>query len=299
MINTLAVLFIPIILGYILVHLNYLDSSINSNLKMFVVRVAVPCRIFISMLNLKLETVKEIIPLSLSFILLTTLLILLSYILIRVKDKKLKAAYIIAIAFGNYGYMGWAVLDGAMGQAGLARGMFFTTLWWPIIYLGTFIISKVLKIDGKLDVKNYRLNMIIPSTVLLLGILFNYFNITIYGPLLKTFVSLGDMTVTLILFSVGLGISFGDSYKNLKLSILPVVLRPILGIIVAYFVIKILGISDPISRNSILLESTMPVAVMTVVLGDMIGLDEKLTSSIMILSTILSLFTIPLTLLII
>ncbi|MGL1890363.1 MAG: AEC family transporter [Spirochaetaceae bacterium] len=297
MINTLAVLFIPILLGYFLVKIKYLKADISLSIKQFVIRVAVPCRIFISMTELKLETIKQIFPLTLSFILLTISLIFISFLVLRIKDKKMKAAYIIAIAFGNYGYMGWAVLDGAMGPEGLSRGMFFTTLWWPVIYIGTFLIGKLLKVESKLDVKNFRLNMIIPSATLLIGILFNYLSIPIYEPLRHTITSLGDMTVTLILFSVGLTISFGDSFKYLKRSIVPVLLRPILGLITASIIINIIGLTDPLSRNTVLIESTMPAAVMTVVLGDMLGLDEKLTSAILILSTLLSLITIPLTLL--
>ncbi len=299
MINTLATLFIPILLGYLLVKFRYLNVNISRDLKLFVVRVAVPCRIFISMLDLKFDTLKQILPLSLSFVLLTALIILISFLIIRVKDKKIKAAYIIAIAFGNYGYMGWAVLDGAMGPEGLSRGIFFITLWWPVIYLGTFIIGKFIKLDGKLDIKSYKINMIIPTSVLIIGVIFNLLKIPIYEPLLNTLTSLGNMTVTLILFSVGLTISFSNSYKNLKVSLIPVILRPVIGLLAAYIVINIMGLSDPISRNTVLLESTMPVAVMSVILGDMLGLDEKLTSSILILSTILSLVTIPITMIII
>lgn len=298
MINTLATLFLPIFIGYVLVKLKYLNKSISRDLKLFVVRVAVPCRIFISMIDLKLDTMKQILPLTLSFILLTALIIFFSFLIIRVKDKKIKAAFIIAIAFGNYGYMGWAVLDGAMGSEGLSRGIFFTTLWWPVIYLGTYIIGKVIKLEGKLDIRSYRMNMIIPSSVLILGVIFNLLKIPIYSPILNTLTSLGDMTVTLILFSVGLTISFSNSYKNLRISLIPVILRPVIGLLTAYIVINIIGLSDPISRDTVLLESTMPVAVMSVILGEMLGLDEKLTSSILILSTILSLVTIPLTLMI-
>lgn len=300
MTDLLLTLLIPIFLGYILVKTGYLPQSINKDIKLFVMRVAVPCRIFTSMLDLELETFKQILPLSLTFILMSLLIIVMTYFLfIKVKDKRLKALYMITITFGNYGYMGWAVVDGAYGTEGLVRAMFFTTLWWPMIYIGTFIIGKLVKIDHQLDVKSYRLNIMIPTTVLILGVIANYLNIEFYTPLETTILNLGDMTVPLILFSVGLNISIGKSIKNIREAIIPIILRPLVGLLAAIMILKILNLSDNLSVNTVLLESTMPVAVMSVLLADMLNIKDELPSSILILSTLFSLVTIPLTLLLI
>lgn len=297
MTETLLTLFLPIILGYILVKIKYLNVSISSYIKLFVIRVAVPCRIFTAMYDTDLGTIKQILPMTLSFIFMTLFLIFTTnFIFKKIKDSKVKASYIIAISFANYGYMGWAVLDSALGPEGLARGIFFNTLWWPGIYLGTFLIGKLTKIESALNVKDFLLNIIVPSGVLILGILFNVFGIPIYKPVLHTFTVFGDMTVTLILFSVGLTISISSSFKGIKSAIIPVITRPILGIISGILAIIILGVSDPISRSAILIDSTMPTAVLSVLLGDMLGLNDELLSSILVLSTLLSLLTIPLTL---
>jgi len=222
-----------------------------------VIRVSVPALVFINMYNTDFKTLKQLIPVASAYVILTVILMLLSFmVLVKVKDKRLKTAYIISIVWGNYGWMGWAVLNGVFGQAGFSRGVFFTALWWPILYLGSFLVSKLTKIDSTLDVKNYIINMTVPTVALILGVIFNLLNIPLYEPLTYSLSKFGDMTVTYIL-----------------------------------------GITDPISRGSILIESTMPVAVFTVVIGDMLGLDGKLMSSILILSTLLSLVTIPLTLL--
>lgn len=297
MTETLLILFLPILLGYILVKIKYLPISISKDIKLFVMRVAVPCRIFTAMYEMDLGTITQIIPLTISFVFMTLFLIFSTNIIFRnLKDKRVKAIYMIAITFANYGYMGWAVLDSALGPEGLTRGIFFNTLWWPVIYAGTFFIGKLTKIESTLDIKKFLINIIVPSSVLILGILFNIFKIPIYSPFLHTFTVFGDMTVSLILFSVGLTISFTSSFKGIKLAIIPVVARPLLGILSGYLAITIINITDPISRSSIFIESTMPTAVLSVLLGEMLGLDEKLLSSILVLSTLLSLITIPITL---
>ena len=296
--ETLVKLFLPIIIGYILVKTKYLSENINRDLKVFVIRVSVPALVFINMYNTDFKTLKQLIPVASAYVILTVILMLLSFmVLVKVKDKRLKTAYIISIVWGNYGWMGWAVLNGVFGQAGFSRGVFFTALWWPILYLGSFLVSKLTKVNSALDVKNYIINMTVPTVALILGVIFNLLNIPLYEPLTYSLSKFGDMTVTIILFTVGLSISIRNSLKDLKMAIAPILLRPILGIIGGFITVYILGITDPISRGSILIESTMPVAVFTVVIGDMLGLDGKLMSSILILSTLLSLVTIPLTLL--
>lgn len=297
MTETLLILFLPIILGYLLVKINYLDVSISHYIKLFVIRIAVPCKIFTSMYNTDLGTIKQILPLSLAFIFMTLFLIFSTLILFsKIKDRRIAAAYMIAISFANYGYMGWAVLDSALGAEGLTRGMFFATLWWPGIYSGTFLIGKLIKIESNLDIKTFLINIITPSAVLVIGIIFNVLKVPIFNPLLHTFTVFGDMTSTLILFSVGLTISLSDSIKGFKTAIIPVIIRPILGLGAGFLAILIVGITDPISKSSILIESMMPSAVLTVLLGEMLGLDEKLLSSILVLSTLLSLATIPISL---
>ncbi len=300
MTKLLLTLFLPIVLGYLLVKTKYLKAELNKSIKILVIKVTVPCSIFISMYNTNLDTIRQILPLALSYVLLTILLIFSTYLLFfKIKDARLKAAYMIAISFGNYGYMGWAVLDGVFGSEGFARGVFFTTLWWPGIYLGTLLIAKLTGLDKKLDIKSYIVNMSVPISALILGITFNLLKIPIFEPIESLISAFGNMTVKLILFSVGLTISFGDSFKYMKKILIPLILRPILGLILGIITITIIGITDPISRNSVILESTMPVAVLSLILGDMLDLDEKLLSSILIVSTLFSLITIPLTLILI
>lgn len=298
MVNTLIKLFLPIGIGYLTVKLNYVPSNLDKILKNYVIRVTVPALVFMAMFKTDFKTLKQLVPVASSYVIITIILIFLSSILLlKVKDNKTKAAYIITIVWGNYGWMGWAVLKEVFGEEGFSRGVFFTALWWPVLYIGALVVSKLTKIDSKLDIKSYVINMLIPITALILGILFNILSIPLPEPVSYTLTKFGDMTVTIILFSVGLSISFRKSLANLKRSLIPVILRPLLGIIAGIITVNLLGLTDIISRDSVLIESTMPVAIFTVVIGDMLGLDDKLMSSILILSTVFSLITIPITLL--
>lgn len=301
MTETILKLFIPVITAYIMAKTGYLKRTLSGELKTLVVRVCVPPLVFMSMYNTDMETIKQFIPVSSAYVVLTALLLILTtLIFIPLKDMKTKAAYIITIVWGNYGWMGWAVLREAYGETGFSRGIFFTAFWWPVLYMGAFLVRYICRLEtGQLDIKNYITNMLTSTGALILGITFNLTNTELPETVTYALNSFGHMTVTLILFSVGLTISVRESLKYLKRSLPAVILRPLLGVIGGFFTIMILNITDPVSRNSIIVESMMPVAIFTVVIGDMLGLDGKLTSSILVLSTLLSLITIPLSLMIV
>lgn len=297
MTETLIKLFLPIITGYIVVKSGYVKPELGKDLKFFVIRVTVPALVFMAMYNTDVDTLKQLVPVAMSYVIITAILILLSFLLLfKIKDKRLKATYIVTIVWGNYGWMGWAVLKEALGEEGFSRGVFFTALWWPVLYAGSFLVSKLTKTDSRLDIKSYVVNMLIPLIALLSGILLNILKVNIPEPVTYTLTKFGEMTVTIILFSVGLSISLKKSLENFRQSLIPIFLRPILGFVAGIITINIIGFTDEISKNSVMIESTMPVAIFTVVIGDMLGLDEKLMSSILILSTLLSIITIPLTL---
>jgi predicted permease len=299
MTNTLLKLFIPIILGYLLVKTGFLTKDISKHIKELVVRVTVPALVFLAMYRTDLETLGELIPVASSYVVLTAILILVTFLItIRVKDKKLRAGYIIAITWGNYGWMGWAVLKEAMGTDGFTRGVFFVTLWWPVLYLGAFLVSKLCKLGESLEVKKFMVNMLTPTVALAIGVLLNVVGIDLPDSLYSTLDSFANMTTTLILFSVGLTISLKDSVTYIRKALIPILLRPALGVLAGLLTLFIMNITDPVSYRAIGLESAMPVAIFTVVIGDMLGIDNRLMSSILILSTLLSLITIPVSLII-
>lgn len=297
MLDTLIKIFLPIIIGYLLIRCSYLSPKLSKDLKTFVIRVTVPALVFMRMYKTDTQTLKQLIPVASSYVVITALLILISWLILnRIKDSKTKAAYMITIVWGNYGWIGYAVLNEALGSGGFDRGVFFTALWWPVLYIGAYIVAKITGVDGKLDIKNYIINMAVPVISLILGITLNVLSVSLPVTLTYTLNKFSDMTVTIILFSVGLSISLKDSLKLIKKTIVPVILRPVIGIICGIITITILQISDPLSKKAILIESCMPVAIFTVVIGDMFNLDEKLMSSILIISTLFSLLTIPLSL---
>ncbi len=103
----------------------------------------------------------------------------------------------------------------------------------------------------------------------------------------------GRMTVPLILFGVGLSVSFKAHWGELSL-LLP--LRLALGFGAAWLTTRIIGNLDDVSRTAIMMVSVMPVGANSLIMGDILGLDEEFIAGAVTLSALLALVTIPLTL---
>ena len=105
--------------------------------------------------------------------------------------------------------------------------------------------------------------------------------------------SFGRMTSPLILFGVGLTVSFRADWRELAL-LLP--LRLVLGFAAAWITLLLFPGLDDLSRRVILIVSVMPVGASAAIIGDIMDLDDSWLSGAITLSTLLALITIPVSL---
>jgi len=201
---------------------------------------------------------------------------------------------ILIIILGNIGYFGWAVTNITLGSDALTRNLMFTALFWPMTIMYAFFAK--IAIDRSVAGVQSAFTIIrvaIPLLAAFIGGLF----IALMGwripePLGNTFMDFGEMTVPLILFGVGLSVTLRAHWGLLSL-LLP--LRLVLGLITAWLTIRILGSLDSLSRSVILIVSQMPVAANSLIVGDVMGLDEEFIAGAVTLSMLLALGSIPLT----
>ena len=107
--------------------------------------------------------------------------------------------------------------------------------------------------------------------------------------------SLGGITTPLILFGVGLSVTLKGSGRELVF-LLPV--RLFAGLAAAWLTSVLVPGLDDLSRRSIMIVSTMSVGANTLIMGEVMGLDEEFLAGAVALSAVLALITIPVTLLI-
>jgi hypothetical protein len=289
--------FIPIALAYLLKKIGYINENAGQPIRTFVIRVTVPALIALSMIETDFENLRYLLPVSLAFVLLTILMTAAGFALFFwMKDREKRTSFIWMIGFGNYAWMGWAVLYHVLGQEGFERGIFFTTLWWPVFLAGSYIIAVLnkAKSEKRINLSDFYISIFVPLGALIIGVLINILGISLPKVALDALDSFGSMTVPLILFTVGLSISIRASIEHLKYVLPAAIVRPFLGMGLAFIVVFILQIKDPLSRNAVMIESMMPTASLLMLLADIYGFDKRFIASLIVTSTLLSIGIIPL-----
>jgi len=288
-------IYLPIFLGLLARLTGFFPSDFGHVIRQFCLKITIPLLIFMSMATMDSAALSQVLTMTLALPLymgILWLFALLITLLPLFRVRRLEG--ILIIILGNIGYFGWAVTNIALGADALTRNLIFTALFWPMTIMYAFF-SKI-AIDRSVAGVQSALTIIrvaIPLLAAFLGGLF----ITLMGwkipePLGNSLANFGEMTVPLILFGVGLSVAFKAHWGALSL-LLP--LRLILGFAAAWLTIRILGALDSLSRSVIFIVSQMPVGANSLIMGDVMGLDEEYIAGAVTLSALLALASIPLT----
>jgi len=192
--------------------------------------------------------------------------------------------FILPVLFLNAGNMGIPLALFAFGEPGLQRA----TICYVIMStlqssLGVYIVS------GDRGWKEiFRLPLIYAT---LLGLFVNVTQIQVPWPILEPIRLLGYSTIPLMLVSLGYRL---NSMKSLTWghSVAGSLIRIVGGFACAYLTVTLLGIHG-INRQVLLLYGSLPSAVVNFVLTEKYRQDPELAASIIVMTTLLSLVTIP------
>lgn len=267
--------------------LKYADRVALNNIIIF---ISLPALIFTASRQASFESaliLVAIVSLSIS-----ALTLLISYgvaSLLRLRGP-LKGAFLLASGVGNTGYLGYPLAQALFGQEHLVKAVFFDIFGTVVILFTAGIYFANRYGQGTNNATRQAVTYAAPNLAgLLLG--FATAGVTLPLPIDLAITSLAQSTTGVIMLSIGLSLSsqFGReklavvSLTALKLAVMPVI---------AIGAILLLE-PDPVVGGVILLQSSMPVALMTFVIGDKYELDRDFLSSAILLSTLLSMATIP------
>ena len=239
---------LPILLGFVMQRAKVFGAREEEVLRDFVVKFSVPLMIFYSMYTSNLSQLPQMMTMVVALFLMTVLMAVLALIGTRWLPLSVakKRAVVLAIAFGNYGWIGWAVVESFLGTAGLTQAIFFTLFWWPIFYLvGAFVGT-----DGNLKsldrgmLRKISLGTLPTLVAVLVGLGVNLAPWSLPGPVEKTVADFSGMTVPLILFSVGLQMRLDRLGALYKLGIGISLARSLLGAIVGWIVAVVLNLNE-------------------------------------------------------
>ena len=248
-----------------------------------IVYLAAPCLVFTSLTSKPLfaADIAVILAGALGIIGGVGLLIWLYSLLFHFYSR----GFVLPLLFMNAGNMGIPLALFAFGEPGLQRAtLFFVIMSFFHYSLGVYILS------GKGGWREiFRLPLIYAA---FLGLFFNLFQIRVPDPIFQPLWFLGYSTIPLMLVCLGYrlhdiqSLTWGHSLSGALIRILG-------GLASAYVTVTVLGIQG-INRQVILLYGSLPSAVVNFVLTEKYGQDPELTASIILLTTLFSLVTIPL-----
>ena len=186
----------------------------------------------------------------------------------------------------NTGNMGIPICLFAYGEAGLGIASAIAS----VIILLHFTVGVLLakkSFSYKILVKN------MPIYGILISVLFLYFEWNVPGYLENTTFLLTYATIFLVLMSLGIALTKLKVVSWLHASILGFI-RVIFGPIIGFLIIKFFNISG-MEAGVILIQSSMPSAILTYLVGSMYSEKRVVDSvaSVIVTSTLMSFITVP------
>ena len=128
----------------------------------------------------------------------------------------------------------------------------------------------------------------------IVGLALNIFKIKIPEIIFKPMEIIGMIVIPLALLILGYKLT-EIKIQTVRTAFFASLFRIIGGFIIAFLIIKLFSISGLV-RNIILIEAAMPAAVMSIILTSKYSKDPELVASIVFISTLISLISIPLVL---
>ncbi|HBT38976.1 MAG: Auxin Efflux Carrier [Thermotoga sp. 50_1627] len=289
--NQVLAIFLLTAFGFVLKKINLLNDGFTKSSSDLIVYVTLPAMIINSMDR---EFSRDVATTSLQVFLTGAIMyactILLSFVLVwfRKFDETQRGVYMYMVIFGNVGYLGYPVMNVLYGEMGIFYSAVFN-IWFNIL---TWTIGVSIMARGKLNLRRILIN---PGLISTLFGLFVFLTPLTLPTLVKSVLeNVGSMTTPLAMFLVGAFLAearMKDFVADIDLylaSVLKLVAAPLL----VYLWLSPLHL-PPIVKVLPIVMAGMPSGVNTAVFARMFDKDYRLAAQGVVLSTALSMISLP------
>lgn len=294
MASSIEIILVPtimILLGVLLKKFNILKEGDSNTLSKIVLNISLPSLIFINLS--KATIIKEILilPLTAIFIVILTVIIAYLYSRIRSYSKATTWTIILASSMMNTAFIGYPVMMGVLGNEG-----FVTSIFYDMVIAVMFVVFGMILVSqfggNRREVLKNGITFM-PLWAVVFGLLFNIFNIPLGYVIGSSLEYLSQATIPLIMLSLGLKINFSTVSEKIQDTIFILALRLLIAPIIIVIILKFFNVTGLIYSVAVL-DSAMPIAMNTLVLSITYDLDSELMASVIFLSTLLCVITLPL-----
>lgn len=297
--DKVVLLFLLIVVGYIAKKMKLVPDNINDSISGIVLNITLPLYIITAMqFEFSINVLKEtgiLVVLSFAIYAVVTLFSYAYTKVCKIKGQK-RDIFQYVVIFSNVGYMGYPVMNAIAGEKGMfyaaIYNLSFNLLTWT---LGVHIVSRHKNSDEKKSLKERLSHVLNPSLVaVIIGFILFLFSIKLPTVLNDTFISIGSSTTPLSMMFIGFILSeihFKELFNDWSVLVVSFI-RLLFTPIVAYFILKGLGFKDLVLMVPVILLA-MPAAANTAIIASRYENDYKLASKLIFVTTLLSIFTIP------
>ena len=299
-VNAVLPIFLLVGLGWLLKKKSFLPDAFYSGSEKFVFKIALPCMLFLNVAESTVENLENNIPLVLfcSVSVVVAFLLLVLTVPLFVKDNDKRGAFIQGAYRSNFGILGLPLAANLFGIEGTATAaimmpaaiIFFNVL--AVVILTVYAPSDLKK---KPSVLARDIAISVVTNPLIIGVVaglpFLFFDIELPLFLSKTANNLSGTVSALALISLGAGFSRESLVGKVKYSLAAAALKtaviPALAVLAAY----LCGFRD-VQLGLVFILFGSPTAVSSYIMAKNMKSDHEMAGQILLLSTLMCLFTL-------
>lgn len=293
LIFTFFVVLIIIFIGYFSKRINLLKVNNTGTLNKIVINISMPALVFYSIYKTNLSLIPKIgiLPfINISIVLICALIVYLILSFLKVDIKK-KWSIVLVSSMANTGFFGFPIILGIYGNDGLIRAIFYdigTTITFII-----FNILLILKFKGEFKDLIKKILTFPLLWAVFLGFIVNYLNISVGYICLTSLEYLKNLTIPLIMLSLGLSIEFKGFKENINVILFTSFIKLIIAPLIVILIMNIINLGY-LEKTVAISEAAMPPAMLALVITLNYDLDSKITSDCIFIDMMISLITLPL-----
>ncbi|MDA1196384.1 MAG: AEC family transporter [Nanoarchaeota archaeon] len=278
--QTLLPTFLIILVGYLIGKKRKVDLVPFTDL---IIYITGPALIIFSIAKSTLD-LKNAANISISSFLVILGMGTITAIILKLTKSKKRGLY-LPITVGNTGFLGLPLALFAFGNEGLARAIVYDITNAILIFtVGIYLIS------NHSDFKEvFKIPLIYAA---ILGVILNLTKTTIPSTIATPLEMIGLTTIPLALMILGYNLT-KIKITSLKTTVGASLLRILGGFTLAFIITSFLGLQG-IDRGIVLILAAQPSSMMSMILCKKYDQDAELAASIVFVSTLISIITIPL-----
>lgn len=293
--NVVAPVFLLVALGYFVKRINVINENFVDVTSKFVFNVSLPALIFINIAEIDLRTAIDFNQIVYIYSATLTSFFIIWFLSIPfIKEAKNLSVFVQGAYRSNYAIVGLAIISKLFGSSALGKASIILAFILPLYnILAVIILTVPFRKERKMNLKGTLVEIILNPLIIgvIVGLPFSYFRIKIPSVIHSTIEFLSELALPLALVGIGGSLNLQNIKKASGLafasSTIKIILIPLILTSGGYY----FGYRG-FDLGIMFVLFACPTAIVSFIMAEAMGANSKLAGNIVLISTIVSVFTI-------